>query len=234
VIEVPLDASWELAERPFRSALELAEPHLVFVASPNNPTGTLAPPDRLTRLIEATPSSLFVLDEAYVDYADTHALDLFRRYPNVVVLRTLSKIGFAALRVGWLIGRAELVAELDKVRLPYNLGTLSQRLATVVLDELWDEVTRSVRTLKTERARVAAELAARGARVTPSQANFLWLETPRPAGEVFEALKAEGVLVRSFHERGGRLASQLRVTLGTPAENDELVRCFAAATRDAP
>ncbi len=226
VIEVPLDANWELAEEPMRRALEFTPPHVVFIASPNNPTGTVVPAERLERLVEAAPGSLFVLDEAYVDYAEKSALDLYRRHENVVVLRTLSKVGFAALRVGWLVGHRKLVAELDKMRLPYNLGTPSQVLATTVLRELWDEVGNVVATVKRERARVAEALDALGAVVTPSQANFLWLKTPRPASEVFEELRKRGVLVRSFHGSGGRLKEQLRTTIGTPAQNDELLKCL--------
>jgi histidinol-phosphate aminotransferase len=226
VVEVPLDARWELAEEAMLRALEMAPPHVVFIATPNNPTGTVAPPERLERLIQAAPGSLFVVDEAYVDYADRHLLELYRRYENVVILRTLSKVGFAALRVGWLVGRKELVAELDKVRLPYNLSTPSQTLATLVLGELWPEVLSVVETVKSERRRVADALAGWGLEVTPAQANFLWVKTPRPAGEVFEALRSRGVLVRSFHEKGGRLAHQLRITIGTPGENDELLRCL--------
>jgi histidinol-phosphate aminotransferase len=226
VVEVPLDARWELAEDAMLRALEMAPPHVVFIATPNNPTGTVAPPDRLERLVQAAPGSLFVVDEAYVDYADRDLLDLYRRYDNVVVLRTLSKVGFAALRVGWLVGQKKLVAELDKVRLPYNLSTPSQALATLVLGELWPDVLSVVGTVKKERDRVAQGLSALGMEVTPAQANFLWVKTPRPASEVFEALRARGVLVRSFHEKGGRLAHQLRITIGTPSENDDLLRCL--------
>jgi histidinol-phosphate aminotransferase len=224
VVEVPLDACWELAEEPMLRALEMAPPHVVFIASPNNPTGTVTPPERLERLIRAAPGSLFVVDEAYVDYAERHLLELYRQHANVVILRTLSKVGFAALRVGWLVGSKELVAELDKVRLPYNLGTPSQVRATLVLGELWPEVSAVIVGVKRERERVGAALAARSIEVTPSQANFLWVKTDRPAAEVFEGLRSRGVLVRSFHDKGGRLANQLRVTIGTPAENDELLR----------
>jgi len=226
VVEVPLDATWEIAEEAMSRAFSFAPPHLVFIASPNNPTGTIAPPDRLERLIAATPGSLFVIDEAYIAYAERSELDAFRRHDNVVVLGTLSKVGFAGLRVGWLVGRAELVRELDKVRLPYNLGTPSQALATIVLRNLWDEVTAVVAGVKRERERVAGAVAALGVEVTPSQANFLWLKTPRPAADVFSGLAAKGVLVRSFHASGGRLAGQIRATIGTRAENDEFVRCL--------
>jgi histidinol-phosphate aminotransferase len=226
VVEVPLDENWEIAEEPMLRALEMAPPHIVFIASPNNPTGTIAPADRLERVIQAAPGTLFVIDEAYIAYADKSELDAFRRHENVVVLGTLSKVGFAALRVGWLVGRADLVKELDKVRLPYNLGTPSQKLAALVLRDLWHEVAPVIDLVKSERARVARALGERGIEVTPSQANFLWFKTPRPAGDVFRELGARGVLVRSFHASGGRLGGQIRATIGTPAENDELIRCL--------
>jgi histidinol-phosphate aminotransferase len=125
----------------------------------------------------------------------------------------------AALRVGWVIARPELVRELDKARLPYNLPTPSQRLATIALTELGPELDRIAREVVAERKRLADELERLGVAVTPSQANFLWLRTERPAGAVFEGLSARGVLVRSFHARGGRLSHQLRVTIGTAQEN---------------
>lgn len=227
VIEVPLDADWDLAEESLLRGIDMAEPHVVFLASPNNPTGVVARPERLARVIEHAQRSLVVVDEAYVNYADRDALELFRRYENVVILRTLSKIGFAALRVGWLVGNAGLVAELDKVRSPYNMNGLSQALASVVLRELWGDVEKLVTAVKSERARVASELAALPSlELTPSQANFLWVKTARPAADVFSELSARGVLVRSFHSSGGRLARQLRITVGTPAENDELIGCL--------
>ncbi|HVR18782.1 MAG TPA: aminotransferase class I/II-fold pyridoxal phosphate-dependent enzyme, partial [Polyangiaceae bacterium] len=104
VIEVPLDAGWDLAEESMVRALEVGPPHVVFIASPNNPTGTLMDRARLERVIEAAPRSLVVVDEAYIDYADRNQLDLFQKYENVAVLRTLSKVGFASLRIGWLVG----------------------------------------------------------------------------------------------------------------------------------
>ncbi|HEV8550436.1 MAG TPA: histidinol-phosphate transaminase [Polyangiaceae bacterium] len=231
VIEVPLDADWNLSEQSLLRGIEMSEPHVIFIASPNNPTGTVADDSRLERVIQAATSSLVVLDEAYVNYADRDRLELFKKYENVVVLRTLSKIGFAALRVGFLVGRRELVAELDKLRLPYNLSSVSQALATVVLQELWGEVERMTTAVKAERARVASALAALpGLGVTPSQANFLWVKTERPAEALFRELGERGVLVRSFHSSAGRLAQQLRITIGTPTENDELIRCLRELT----
>ena len=227
VMEVPLDAQWDLAEEGMLKALEVGPPHVVFIASPNNPTGTLMDRGRLERVIQAAARSLVVVDEAYVDYADRTQLDLFRRYENVAILRTLSKVGFASLRIGWLVGRPELVRELDKLRLPYNMNGVAQALGAVVVSELWSEIETVVRAVTNERARLASELARLpGLSVAPSQANFLWVRTPGPAESTFRALGERGVLVRSFHSHGGRLAEQLRITVGSQAENDELLRVW--------
>lgn len=220
LMEVPLDASWDLAESSLLRAIEITPPNVVFIATPNNPTGNAMSRERLERVIEAAAGALVIVDEAYVDYAAGGHLDAFRKYPNVALLRTLSKVGFAALRVGWLIARPEIIRELDKVRLPYNLPTVSQAVATAVLSELGGELEALVKSVRQERERMTraiSEIA--GVTVTPSQANFLWVRTERPAGEVFDALLEKKILVRSFHARGGRLAHQLRVTVGTPDEN---------------
>ncbi|HYQ31196.1 MAG TPA: histidinol-phosphate transaminase [Polyangiaceae bacterium] len=224
VLEVPLDASWDLALESMLRGLEHAAPNVIFIATPNNPTGNLVDHERLERLIRAAPTSLVVIDEAYIPYADRDQLDLYRRYENVAVLRTLSKIGFAALRVGWLIARPSLLAEIDKVRLPYNMNAPAQLLGTLAVTELAPEIRRIVSYVVTERERLSAALGALpGITVTPSQANFLWFRSERPAVELFEGLKARGILVRSFHQRGGRLANQLRVTVGTSAENERFL-----------
>ena len=178
-------------------------------------------------MIQAAQTSLVVIDEAYVPYSDRDQLDLYQRYENVVVMRTLSKVGFAALRVGWLIGRPALLAQIDKVRLPYNLNSPAQALGALAVTELESEIRRIVRYVVSERERVSAALSALpGLTVTPSQANFLWFRTDRPASDLFQGLSERGVLVRSFHQRGGRLAQQLRVTIGTQAENDRFLECL--------
>ncbi|MET0792733.1 MAG: histidinol-phosphate transaminase [Polyangiaceae bacterium] len=224
VLEVPLDVDWDLALDSLRRGIEHAPPNLIFIATPNNPTGNLANRERLEALIQAAPQSIVVIDEAYIPYAAGDQLDLYRRYPNVVVLRTLSKVGFAALRVGWLIARPSLLAQIDKVRLPYNMNTPAQLLGTLAVSELAPEIANIVRYVVDERTRVSAELSALpGLQVTPSDANFLWFHSERPAADLFDGLRARGVLVRSFHQRGGRLSKQLRVTIGTRDENDRFL-----------
>jgi histidinol-phosphate aminotransferase len=231
VLEVPLDAAWDLASESMLRGIELSPPNLIFIATPNNPTGNLVNRERLERLIQAAPKSLVVIDEAYIPYSASDQLDLYRRYENVAVMRTLSKVGFAALRVGWLIARPELTAQIDKVRLPYNMNSPAQALGALAVSELAPEIRRIVDYVVAERQRVSRALSALpGLSVTPSDANFLWFRSEQPAADLFHGLQARGVLVRSFHQRGGRLAHQLRVTIGTREENDRFLGCLRELT----
>jgi histidinol-phosphate aminotransferase len=193
VLEVPLDASWDLSVDALKSAIAMSPPNIVFIASPNNPTSNLMSRERLEQVISAAREALVVVDEAYVAYSDCD--------------------------------------QLDKVRLPYNVPTPTQRVAELAFTELAPEVARIAREVNAERARLVAGLSRLpGIGVTPSQANFLWLRTERPASELYEALKQRSILVRSFHNRGGRLSQQLRVTIGTAAENDEFLAALAELT----
>jgi histidinol-phosphate aminotransferase len=205
----------------------------VFVASPNNPTGNRMSEDRLAALLDAAGDALVVIDEAYVDYAGASGGSLRpwrAKYPRLAILRTLSKVGLAALRIGWLEADEALVREIDKARQPFNVSATSQAAAAAVLAEAWEDVQAHVAGVVRERARVAAEVAAMpGWDVTPSQANFVWVGAPRPAADVYADLLARGVLVRSFHAAGGRLAHRLRVTIGTPSENDALLEALRGA-----
>jgi histidinol-phosphate aminotransferase len=227
-VDVPLDAAWDLDAGAMKRALELMSPSVVFIASPNNPTGNRMSEDRLRAVLDAAGDALVVLDEASVDYAEGGSLRALRAaYPRLAVMRTLSKVGLAALRVGWLEADESLVREVDKARQPFNLSATSQAAACAVLAHAWDAVSTHVAGVVAERGRVAREIGAK-VQVTRSQANFLWVKTPGPAGEVYEALCKRGVLVRSFHAAGGRLASQLRVTIGTPKENDRLLEALTS------
>jgi histidinol-phosphate aminotransferase len=231
VLEVPLDADWDLAVDALKSAIVMSPPNMIFIASPNNPTGNLMSLARLEQLIEAAPEALVVVDEAYIAYSDRDQLELYRRFENVAIMRTLSKVGFAAFRLGFLVARPAVVAELDKVRLPYNVPTPTQRVAELAFRELAPEISRISREVVSERARLVEKLSKLPRlAITPSQANFLWLRSERPAAEIYEALKQRSILVRSFHNRGGRLAQQLRVTIGSAGENDELAAALAELT----
>ena len=223
-VEVPLDATWDLDVAMTKRAIDMMRPNIVFLATPNNPTGNRFSTDRLREVVSSDSSVFSVIDEAYVDYASGSLRAWRDELPNVGFLRTLSKIGVAALRIGWLEADPALVAEVDKIRLPYNLSTVAQASATAVLDDAWDDIQQDVARVVARRAELAREIASiPGFVVTPSDANFLWVKTPGPASTVFEALVADGILVRSFHGSGGRLGTQLRITIGTDAENEALV-----------
>lgn len=229
-VEVPLDAQWDLEATSMARAIEMMQPSIVFIASPNNPTGNRMSEARLQSVMAAAKGAFVVLDEAYVDYAAAPSLRTWRaRYPHLGILRTLSKIGLAALRIGWLEADPELVREIDKTRQPFNVSATSQAAATAVLNEAWDDVRSLVSDVVRERARVMDALAKMPALTpTPTDANFIWVKTEKPAQEMYEELARRGVLVRSFHASGGRLAKQLRITIGAPRENDMLLEALAA------
>ncbi len=231
-VEVPLDASWDLDAAMMTRAIETLRPNVVFIASPNNPTGNRVSEARLAQVIEAADDALVVLDEAYVDYASGSLRSWRARYPHLAILRTLSKIGLAALRVGWLEADAELVREIDKGRQPFNVSATSQVAAAAVVRDAWRAVEEEIARVVRERARVADELTrVPGLTVTPSDANFLWMRTSRPAREIVEGLTSRGVLVRSFHAGGGRLANQMRVTIGSEKDNDRFLEAIRAVSR---
>jgi histidinol-phosphate aminotransferase len=231
-VEVPLDSAWDLDVAMMKRAIEMMQPNILFVASPNSPTGNRVTDARLREVIGAASGVLTIVDEAYVDYAAEGSLRGWRDdCPNLGILRTVSKIGLAALRVGWLeADGASVIAELDKVRQPFNLSATSQAAAAAVLEDAWDEVLGNVACVVKARTELAEAIAGiDGFTVSPSAANFLWVKTPGPAEPIFESLVRDGVLVRSFHASGGRLGRQLRITVGTDAENEALVSALRRA-----
>ena len=174
--------------------------------------------------IAAASQSFFVLDEAYVDYAGESKRAWREEHAHLGVLRTLSKVGLAALRVGWLEADPALVAEIDKTRQPFNVSALAQTAAAAVLEDAWDALVADVAEVRRAREQVSKSIAELpGFVVTPSDANFLWVRTPMGGQDAVDGLAARGVLVRSFHASGGRLGPQIRVTIGTESENDRLV-----------
>lgn len=201
---------------------------VLFVANPNNPTGTHVGRAALERLLEdVAPEVIVVVDEAYIEYADApdypDSLRLRHLRQRMVVLRTFSKIyGLAALRVGYAVGPADLIGYMNRVRSPFNVGTLGQIAARAALDDT--EHVEKTRTLTlAERARVAKDLAGLGVDVAPSQANFVYVDLRRPARPVYDALLRKGIIVRPF----GSLPQSLRITIGTRAENDRLLAALA-------
>ncbi len=204
---------------------------LAFVASPNNPTGTALRTTDLIAIAEATPSTcLLVIDAAYQEFvtgADVpDAIDLLADRPNVVVLRTFSKAyGLAALRVGYMVGAPEVVSNVDKVALPFTVNSIAQAAALASLDEV-GEMQERAKLLVAERLRVSAELRKQGFPVPDTQANFVWLPAADGAADLGLALERQGVVTRVFPGVG------VRVTIGTPSENDLFLQAFNSASSD--
>lgn len=219
-VGVPLQADFSLDMPAMLAAIEEHQPSLVFIASPNNPTGNLFPEAELKQLATACPG-LFVLDEAYIPYAATSGGEFAAQHSNVVLLRTLSKWGLAGLRLGFVQARAEVCAQLEKLRMPYNINSLSQSLGRLCLQQ-GAEFKAQIEILVAERARLEAGLAAPGVQIYPSAANFLLLRVP-DAPRTHAALKAEGVLVKILHGAHPLLQHCLRISLGIPEENTRLL-----------
>jgi histidinol-phosphate aminotransferase len=206
--------------------IESARPAVVFVCSPNNPTGTVDPPETVTRLADAVAGvgGLLVVDEAYGEFARWSALELVAESRPLVVVRTYSKVwSLAAIRLGFAVGPEWAIAELEKVGLPYALSVPTQVAGTVAL-EFRAEMEQRVASLVEERGRLVAALADHpGLIVYPSGANFLLVRVDGDDGvraqELWERLVERGVLVRNFSS-WPRVEGCVRVTVGSPAEND--------------
>lgn len=197
---------------------------VLFVANPNNPTGTHVGRKAVERLLrDVPPEVIVVMDEAYLEYADApdypNSLELRGLRERLVVCRTFSKIyGLAALRVGYAIAPRQLIDYMNRVRAPFNVGTIGQVAAAAALDD-HEHVQKSREQNRVERERLTRDLAALGASVAPSQANFVLVDVKRPARPVYDGLLRKGVIVRPF----GNLPTSLRITVGTRPENDRLL-----------
>lgn len=232
VIEVPLtqrdDSAWQLDVELMIDTICGPASGLVYLATPNNPTGNAWPDADIEVLISAFPQTFFVLDEAYAPFAGRSLASWVKRFSNVVVLGTLSKVGFAALRVGWLLGSPETIALLEKVRQPYNMNALSQIAASVVLEKDQRWLMKQVSDTIHRRAQLASSLRhiCDGAiTVYPSDANFLLVEIER-ARDLFTHLAAKQIFVRAF--RVPVLERCLRITVGSDAENETLISAIRA------
>lgn len=210
------------------TTIEEHQPVLTFIAYPNNPTGNLFEAESIARIIEASPG-LVVVDEAYAPFTDHSFLSRLGDWPNLLVLRTVSKMGLAGLRLGYLAGPTEWINEIDKTRLPYNINVLTQASAVFALRhaEVFDAQTRMIRA---ERERLAAALLLMdGVQVYPSEANFLLLRLPQgTAARVFGDLKTRGVLIKNLDGLHPQLRDCLRVTVGTEEENHAFLVALAA------
>ncbi|OIV36790.1 histidinol-phosphate transaminase [Mangrovactinospora gilvigrisea] len=222
----PRRADFTVDVEAARAALAEHRPHVVFLCSPNNPTGTAIEPETVLAVYEAAQAarpSLVVVDEAYVEFSHGRSLlELLDGRPNLVITRTMSKaFGAAGLRLGYLAADPAVVEALLLVRLPYHLSSVTQATALAALEHT-DTLLGYVEQLKAERDRVAAALAALGLEVVPSDANFIQFGRFADADAAWRTLLDQGVLVRD-----NGLPGWLRVSIGTEAEND----AFLAAVK---
>ena len=220
-VGVPLRPDFALDAEAVLAAIDREKPALVFIAWPNNPTGNLFAEDDVARIIRAAPG-LVIVDEAYHAFARASFLPRIAEFPNLVVLRTVSKIGMAGLRLGYAVGAPEWIAELNKVRPPYNLNALTQAVAPVLLAE-HEPFAAQADAIVAGRAALEAALAALpGVTVHPTRTNFVLARFP-DAPRCHAALSAAKILVKNLHGAHPLLAHCLRITVGTPAENDALM-----------
>ena len=213
-----------------RAAIAEHAPKAVFLAYPNNPTGNAFARADVLEILRSAPG-LVVLDEAYAPFADDSFMPELADFPNLLVMRTLSKLGLAGLRLGFLAGHPAWIEQLDKLRLPYNINVLTQLTAEFALSRhaVFDA---QVARIRRDRELMAARLRALPLRVFPSQANFLTFRVlEKSADEIFQALRDGGVLIKNLSPAGGLLRGCLRATVGTSEENQLFMEVLTAALR---
>ena len=228
-VGVPLKADFSLDRAAMLAAIAEHKPALVFLAYPNNPTGNLYDEADMVAIIEALgENGIAVVDEAYQPFARTSFMDRLPTYPNLVVMRTLSKLGLAGIRLGYLAAAPALLEQFDKVRPPYNVNVLTQVAAEFALDHVGvlDEQAARLNEARTELA--AAMAALPGVTVFPSSANFITLRVP-DAEKTCAKLFAERVLIKNLSRMHELLANCIRVTVSTPEENSVFLNALKAS-----
>ena len=214
-VAVPLDKSLDIDLERVLKTIRSRNPKLIFLSSPNNPTGNCFSSGKILKIIEKS-KGIVVVDEAYQPFSSQKGfLPFLKDYQNLVVMRTLSKIGLAALRLGFLIAHTEIIREVNKVRLPFNVNSLSQALAIAAMKDK-KRLRSSLATITRERERLQEGMERiKGVTTFPSEANFILFRVKDPDW-VYHSLLKRGVLVRNMRSV---IKGCLRVTVGTPQEN---------------
>jgi len=230
-VGVPLTADFQLDEAAMLAAIEVHRPAITYIAYPNNPTANLFDDGVIEKIVEAISrqNGLVVFDEAYQPFSSRTWLprlaDSKNAHDHVLVLRTLSKFGLAGVRLGYLCGPAALIDEIDKVRPPYNVSVLNAEAGLFALEHA-DEYARQAALLMAERTRLLAALATLpGVQVFPSEANMVLVRVP-DSKLAFEGMKQRGVLVKHIAGLHPLLKNCLRLTVGTPEENQTMIRAL--------
>jgi len=225
-VGVPLAEDFSLDLPAMLAAIEKHQPALVFLAYPNNPTGNLFDTEAVQRIIAVSPG-LVVLDEAYHAFAGISFMDQLLHYDNLVVMRTVSKMGLAGLRLGLLAGPSAWLQEFDKVRLPYNINVLTQQSASFALRHrtVLDQQTQQICSDREQLFKALSDMAG----ITPytSRANFiLFRVAPGRAREIFDSVKKQRVLIKCMDGSSPALSDCLRVTVGTAEENAAFIQAL--------
>ncbi len=192
---------------------------LIFICSPNNPTGNAVEKAKVEKLLTET-EALVVIDEAYIEFGGESCISLLEQYPNLIILRTFSKaFGLAGMRVGYLAADPTVIQELQRIKQPFNINNYSQIAVYAALQhqDLIEQQVRIIQSGRDELQLQMQQLAMMGIKTYPSSANFILFEAYQEAGELSEALRQRGVLIRNISGRG--LENCLRVTVGTPEQN---------------
>ena len=228
-VAVPLGPDFALDEARYADILSRRRPVLSLIASPNNPTGNRFDPDALLRLAARAPGA-FVIDEAYADFGGQSLLSRRSETPELLILRTLSKIGLASLRVGALVGPPDLIAHLDRARLPWNVNGPSMAIACAALENPQPIQARLAKVARLRTALMTELAAIADLCVYPSDANFVLVRTALPAREIELALLERGIVIKNV-SRPGALEGCLRITVGTEEENARLVEGLRGISR---
>ena len=217
---VQLDSNFDINLSDALLIIEREKPKIIFIAYPNNPTGNCFDYDAIIEIIKST-NSMVILDEAYYAYSDKSFLSEISNFSNLLVLRTISKIGFAGLRLGLLIGDQETIAQLNKLRLPYNINALTQTSANFLLQDK-QRIINNAQIIIEERRRLAHELSLFSKfKVYPSQTNFILVHS-EDANSLHTALKENGILIKGF-PKGSKLSDFIRISVSEPVENNILI-----------
>lgn len=226
-VGVPTTPDFELDLPAMLAAVREHQPALVYIAYPNNPTANLWNDAAIDAIIEAAPG-IVVMDEAYQPFAARDSMQRLMRHPHVMLMRTMSKFGLAGVRIGYLIGRRELVAEVDKLRPPFNISVLNCEAALFALEHA-DEYAHQAEVIRSEREKLQVVLRELpGVTPFPSEANMILARVPDSA-RCFEGMRARGVLVKNIGGMHPLLANCVRLTVGTPEENVLMIDALKAS-----
>jgi len=220
---INLNKNFSLDREQTISAIRKHQPACIFLAYPNNPTGNCFASETISQILDEAPG-LVILDEAYFEFCGKSYIDEIIKYPNLIVLRTLSKSGFAGLRLGLMIANADWINEFEKIRLPYNINCLTQASANFFLGHFEIFRAQSKQICENRSALLRQLDALAEIKPYPSETNFILCRTKMDGNQAFASLKANGVLVRNLHSMGASLENCIRVTVSTEQENNKFIQ----------